>query len=126
MSSSGMSDTENSFQVKGESFAQGNFSTMLLPPIIDIKPPVIKSKEEVVMYSKEVQTATWIREDEDSDEEDEEQVRRRIEEEIRLEMDKLKAEEDRVREELLQKNVVDKDVPCNHSKKSTEADDSDF
>jgi hypothetical protein len=112
MSSSGMSDNE-SLQIqqgKRDSFAQGNFTAMLLPPIVDIKPPPPMAKEEVVMYNKEVQTSVWVPE-EDSEEESEEQVKRRIEEEVRREIDKLRIEEEREKLELQKLMQVEKEVP---------------
>ena len=110
MSSSGMSDSDSAFkEAKGESFAQGNFSATLLPPIVDIEPPPPKVNEEVVMYSKEIQTSAWVPEV-DSEEETEEQVKKRIEEEVRREMERLKIEEDRAKQEQVELDVV-KDVP---------------
>jgi len=115
MSSSGMSDSETHSNVvfadKG-SFAQGNFSTKLLPPILDIAPPPVKGTGdgEVVMYSKEVQTASWVAEEE-SDEESDEVIKRRVEEEVRREMDRLKIEEDRMRVEEQHRHEAEKDVP---------------
>lgn len=115
ISSSGMSDSETQSHVvfadKG-SFAQGNFSTKMLPPIVDIAPPAVKGAGdgEVVMYSKEVQTASWVAEEE-SDEESEEVIKRRVEEEVRREMDRLKIEEDRERVEEQQRHEAEKDVP---------------
>lgn len=110
MSSSGLSDNDGSLFPKGESFAQGNFSVMMLPPILDIKPPSVVERESVVMYSKEVQTSTWVPE-EDSEEENEEEIRRRIEEEIRKEMELLRLEEERAKEEQSRLIELEKHVP---------------
>jgi dynein intermediate chain len=113
MSSSGVSDSETaSVQVQGVSFAQGNFTATLLPPILDIAPPppVKHVDREVVTYSKEVQTSTWVPE-EDSEEESEEVVKRRVDEQVRKEMERLRLEEDKIRDEEAQQQEADKQVP---------------
>jgi hypothetical protein len=113
MSSSGMSDMETASQsVQGPSFAAGNFTAMLLPPILDIPPPapVPKGGKEVVTYSKEVQTTTWVPE-EDVEEDGEEVVKRRIDEEVRKEMEHLRIEEERKREEDVLRQEAEKEVP---------------
>src|SRR5579859_1054657 len=109
MSSSGMSDSEGGSQLQGHgrgqgqagqgvSFAQGNFSATLLPPILDIAPAKVEvGEKEVVTYSKEVQTSAWTPPPEEDGEEDgEDVVRRRVEEELRRELEKLKIEEERL------------------------------
>jgi hypothetical protein len=115
MSSSGMSDSEQSQQQPGlqpgPSFGQGKFSSMLLPPIVDIRP---RTKEgEVVMYSKEVQTVTLSVAVEESDNEgDDDEVKRRVEEEVQRELERLKIEEERVTMELeLERANAEREVP---------------
>jgi hypothetical protein len=113
MSSSGVSDSETgpSVPFQGVSFAQGNFSAVVLPAVLDIAPPVpLKGVEEVVTYSREVQTSTWVQ-DEDSEEDGEEEVRRRVDEEVRREMERLRIEEDKVKEEEILRQEAEKEVP---------------
>lgn len=108
-----MSDSETgpSVPFQGVSFAQGNFSAVVLPAVLDIAPPVpLKGVEEVVMYSREVQTSTWVQ-DEDSEEDGEEEVRRRVDEEVRREMERLRIEEDKVKEEEILRQEAEKEVP---------------
>lgn len=95
----------------GGSFAQGNFSATLLPPIVDIPPPKVETAEkEIVTYSKEVQTSAWVQE-EDSEEDGEELVKRRVEEELRRELEKIKLEEQRMKQEEALRQEVEKKVP---------------
>jgi hypothetical protein len=118
MSSSGMSDSETASQsVQGASFAAGNFTTMLLPPILDIPPPAPLSKggKDVVTYSKEVQTAIWVPE-ENNEEDGEEVVKRRVDEEVRKEMEQLRVEEERKREVEALRLEAEKEVPGNPPK----------
>ena len=96
---------------QGVSFAQGNFSATLLPPILDIAPPKVESTEkEIVTYSKEVQTSEWVLE-EDTEEDEEEEVKRRVEEELRRELERLKVEEQRVEQEEALRREVEKEIP---------------
>lgn len=119
-----MSDSEGGSQLQGHgrgqgqagqgvSFAQGNFSATLLPPILDIAPAKVElGEKEVVTYSKEVQTSAWTPPPEEDGEEDgEEVVRRRVEEELRRELEKLKIEEERLKEEEQLRLDGEKEVP---------------
>jgi hypothetical protein len=112
MSSSGVSDGETgSGPLQGVSFAQGNFSATLLPPMLDIPPPAPARKaEEVVTYSREVQTSALVQ-DEDSEEDTEEVVKRRVDEEVRKEVERLRLEEEQIREEEIQRREAEKQVP---------------
>jgi dynein intermediate chain len=79
--------------------------------MLDIPPPKTETAEkEIVTYSKEVQTSTWVQE-EDSEDDGEEVVQRRVEEEVRRELDKLKLEEQRMKEEEAVRQQVEKEVP---------------
>jgi hypothetical protein len=114
MSSSGMSDSETASQnIQLVSLsAPGNYSTSTLYPILDIPPPTTlkTTQKEVVTYSKEVQTTTWIPE-EDIEEDGEEAVNRRIEEEVQRELERLRLDEERAREEDLHRLEAEKEVP---------------
>lgn len=100
-------------QGQGVSFGQGNFSATLLPPILDIAPAKVElGDKEIVTYSKEVQTSAWTQPPEEEAEEDgEELVRRRVEEELRRELEKLKLEEQRLKEEEQLRLEGEKEVP---------------
>jgi dynein intermediate chain, cytosolic len=69
-----------------------------LPPLIDIPPPIpVAPKEEIVTYSKEVQTIPL--QEEESDEDQDEIVRKRVEEELQKEIEKLRLEDELARQE---------------------------
>jgi hypothetical protein len=111
ISSSGVSDSETASQSVAATISQGNFSAILLPPMLDVAPPRNGSMEkEVVTYSKEVQTTTWIPE-ESSDDEEEEVVKRRVEEEVRMKLERIRMEELREREMESQRLEAEKEVP---------------
>ena len=99
-----MSDNESVSQPvqKGVPLVQ-NFSAALLPPILDIAPPppVFLGQKDVVTYSKEIQTTTWVPDDE-SEDVDEHVLQRRIEEEVRKEIERLRLEEQAPEEETEQ------------------------
>ena len=90
----------------------GNYSTSTLYPILDIPPPttVKTAQKEVVTYSKEVQTSSWIPE-EDSEEDGEEAMKRRVEEEVGRELERLRLVEERTKEENLHRLEAEKEVP---------------
>lgn len=121
ISSSGVSDSEttsqNIQQASSVTAQAGNYSTSLLYPVLDIPPPAPSRivDKEVVTYSKEVQTTTWIPE-EHSEEEGEEEVKRRVEEEVRKELEQLRIDEERAREEELHRIEAEKEIPGIHSK----------
>ena len=118
MSSSGVSDSETpSVPSQGVSFAQGNFSVALLPPMLDIRPPppVQRADKEIITYSREVQTTIWVPEEE-GEEAGEEVVKRRVDEEIRKEMERLRLEEEKFREDEAQRQEAEKEVPGTTSK----------
>jgi dynein intermediate chain, cytosolic len=115
ISSSNVSDSEKesgTIPVTGVSFAEGKFSMILLPPIVDIPPPVIAvTEKEVVSYSKEVQTiSTWVPEQE-NEEDAEEILRRRVEEELQKEIERLRLEEEREKEVERQVDKEEKSIP---------------
>ena len=108
-----MSDSESVTQQgqKRASLIKTNFSANLLPPIVDLPPPspVALAQRELVTYNKEVQTMAWVP-DEESEGEDEESLRRRVEEELRKELERLRVEEKAVEE--LDKTAT-KELPGN-------------
>ena len=91
--------------------------------MVDIRPPPLRSEggrggeREVVMYSKEVQTSSaWVvGVEEEEDGEGEEVVKRRVEEEVRKEMERLRVDEERNREEEEKRLEAEKDVPGTQS-----------
>jgi hypothetical protein len=84
---------------------------------VDIAPPVREAKKEseVVTYSKEVQTTmAWSAPTEEAVEgEDEDLVlRKRVEEEVRRELEELRMDEDKLaREEKMHQLEVEKQLP---------------
>ena len=67
------------------------------------------------MYSKEVQTAIWVPE-ENNEEDGEELVKCRVDEEVRKEMEQLRVEEEKKREVEALRLEAEKEVPGNPSK----------
>lgn len=113
MSSSGMSDSESASQAAPRpSFSAGNFSAIVLPPVLDIPPPppLPLGRKEIETYSKEVQTADWIPE-QSNEEESEDAVRRRIDEEIRKEVERIQLEEEEARQAELRHQEAKKEIP---------------
>lgn len=124
-SSGGVSDSETGTtgQFAGsrkDSFApQTQLGPLVIVPMVDIRPPPLRSEggrggeREVVMYSKEVQTSSaWVvGVEEEEDGEGEEVVKRRVEEEVRKEMERLRVDEERNREEEEKRLEAEKDVP---------------
>ena len=113
ISSSNVSDSEASTQPPVVSTR--NFSSVIVP-LVDIAPPVreVKTEREVVTYSKEVQTTAWSpAKEEAADGQDEDQVlRKRVEEEVRRELEELRIDEDKLaREEKLHQLEVEKQLP---------------
>jgi len=117
-SSGGVSDSETGttgqMGSRKESYAQQvPFGPLVIVPMVDIRPPANRETgdKEVVMYSKEVQTSTaWVvvAEEEDGGEE---VVKRRVEEEVRKEIERLRVDEERSREEEEKRLEAEKDVP---------------
>jgi hypothetical protein len=118
ISSSGVSDSETGttgqMGSRKESYAQqAPFGPLVILPMVDIRPPAKRESgdTEVVMYSKEVQTSTaWVAVEENEDG-GEEVVKRRIEEEVRKEIERLRVDEERNREEEEKRLEAEKDVP---------------
>ena len=112
ISSSGVSDSEAGSQNLPHVASQIAFSTVLLPPLVDIAPPprANMGEREVVTYSKEVQTSNWV-DEESSEEEDEEEINRRVEDEVRLKLEKIRMEEQRNRELEAQRLQAEMDIP---------------
>jgi hypothetical protein len=114
ISSSNVSDSEASTQPPIPSTR--NFSSVIVS-LVDIAPPVREAKKEseVVTYSKEVQTTmAWSAPKEETVEgEDEDLVlRKRVEEEVRRELEELRMDEDKLaREEKMHQLEVEKQLP---------------
>ena len=63
------------------------------------------------MYSKEVQTTTWMPEEESDEEMGEESVKRQVDEEVRRELERLRLDKEREREAEIQKREAENEVP---------------
>ena len=117
-SSGGVSDSETGttgqMGSRKESYAQqAPFGPLVIVPMVDIRPPAKRETgdTEVVMYSKEVQTSTaWVAVEE-NDDGGEEVVKRRVEEEVRREIERLRVDEERNRVEEEKRLEAEKDVP---------------
>lgn len=89
----------------------------MIVPLVDIAPPVREEKKEreVVTYSKEVQTTiAWSSPKEEAVEGDDEDqlLRKRVEEEVRRELEELRMDEDKLaREEQMHQLEVEKQLP---------------
>jgi dynein intermediate chain, cytosolic len=114
ISSSNVSDSEASTQPPIPSAR--NFSSVIVS-LVDIAPPVReqKTEREVVTYSKEVQTTiAWSPPKEEALEGDDEDqaLRKRVEEEVRRELEELRMDEDKAaREEKMHQLEVEKQLP---------------
>ena len=117
ISSSGMSDSETAsrdIQLMPPHTTGTNYSTSSVYSVLDIPPPVPGRavEKEIVTYSKEVQTAAaWVPEEIDGEEDSEEVLKRRIDEEVRKELDLLRIDEERMKEEELRRQEAEKEVP---------------
>jgi hypothetical protein len=117
ISSSGMSDSETAsrdIQLMPPHTAGTNYSTSLVHSVLDIAPPVLGRavEKEVVTYSKEVQTTVaWVSEEIDGEEDSEEVLKRRVDEEVRKELELVRIDEERIKEEELRQQEAEKEVP---------------
>lgn len=117
-----MSDSETAsrdIQLMPPHTAGTNYSTSVVHSVLSIPPPVPGGAvvKEVVTYSKEIQTtAAWIPEEIDGEEDSEEVLRRRIDEEVRKELELLRIDEERMKEEELRRQLAEKEVPGKPSK----------
>ena len=121
ISSSGVSDSESASQSMppSNSTSAKPFSTVM-QVMLDIAPPprVEKREGEIVTYSKEVQTVAWsptVKEDVFEDVDEDEVVRKRVEEQVRMELETLRLDEEKLaREAQLHQLEAEKQVPGTH------------
>ena len=120
-SSGGVSDSETGTTghvgSRKDSFApQAQLGPLIIMPMVDIRPPLQREggdrDREVVMYSKEVQTSSaWVPAVEEEEDAGEDAVKRRVDEEVRKEIERLRVDEERNREEEEKRLEAEKDVP---------------
>ena len=121
ISSSGVSDSESASQAMPPAHPGSTKSfSSVMQVMLDIAPPprVEKRAREVVTYSKEVQTVAWgpvVKEDVFEDIDEDEVLRKRVEEQVRQEMEILRLDEEKsAREAQLHQLEAEKQVPGTH------------